>query len=117
MKRTLRVFVYRNLNEQTFSVRDVKTGRVICHAERLLLRNAVFKVSAAGRLRVLREQRKNVHAGIEGELCLDPAVDCSRFTAEVKYDPYQADHFYLVASGQYVRRTDVVLLSGGKAWI
>lgn len=62
------VFVYFNLHKKVFSVKDVKTGRVIAHANTVKLQNAYPKVSEKGRQRVLKEQRKNVHAGIRGEL-------------------------------------------------
>jgi hypothetical protein len=103
MKRTLtrtvdwdlvgeQVFVYRNLHRDCWSVRSKKTGLVIAHVQGLTLHDAKFKVSEAGRQRVLREQKKNVHAGIEGRLqrhqsYLSPA-------SEVTYNPYRAGTFY-----------------------
>jgi len=41
-------------------------GRVIAHRDNVLLFHTTFKVSQAGRERVLREKRKNVHAGVCG---------------------------------------------------
>jgi len=43
-------------------------GRVIAYANYVELKNCKLKVSQAGRKRVLKEKRKNVHAGIVGEL-------------------------------------------------
>lgn len=67
----MKVFVYFNLHRKLWSVKalDGKArGKVIAHCERVIVRGASFKVSEAGRQRVLREGRKNVHAGIVGEL-------------------------------------------------
>ena len=53
-----KVFVYYNLHKHKWSVKDVKTGRVMSHQYEVQLYNATFKVSAAGRSRVLKEKRK-----------------------------------------------------------
>jgi hypothetical protein len=59
---------YWNLHRNCWSVQDARTRRVIGHATRILLDNAVFKVSEAGRARVLAERKKNVHAFACGAL-------------------------------------------------
>jgi len=67
----LKVFVYWNLPKECWSVKALngtRKGKVIYHAEQVRVANPVGKVSEAGRQRVLREKRKNVHAGIVGEL-------------------------------------------------
>lgn len=61
-----RVFVYFNLHKKVFSVRDVATGLVIAHTPWIQLRDVKFKVSEAGRQRVIASGVKNVHAGVEG---------------------------------------------------
>ena len=58
------VYVYKNLHKDCWSVRQ--DGLVKAHAKELSLHSCVFKVSKHGRARVLKEKRKNVHAGIEG---------------------------------------------------
>jgi hypothetical protein len=62
------VYVYFQWHKKLWSVRSRKTGRVLYHAAVVLLYDCEFKVSKAGRKRVLKEKRKNVHAGIAGEL-------------------------------------------------
>ncbi|TFG99972.1 hypothetical protein E4H12_00850 [Candidatus Thorarchaeota archaeon] len=55
-----------------FSVKAVDgphKGLVFGYSSHLLLKDATFVVSVTGRQRVLRNQRKNVHAGIIGTLC------------------------------------------------
>jgi len=64
----MRVEIYRNLHNGKLSIRDAKTKHVIGHAARVYLHQAEFKVSQAGRKRVLREKRKNVHAVVNGVL-------------------------------------------------
>ena len=62
-----RVKVYFNLNLGCLSVIDSETGLLYCHAHRVELKDASFRVQEAGRQRVLREKRKNVHAYIVGD--------------------------------------------------
>ena len=53
-------FIYWNLHKKCFSVKY--QGRVIAYANRILAAHVEFRISEAGRQRVLREKRKNVHA-------------------------------------------------------
>ena len=65
----MKVFVYFNLHRKLFSIKALEgpmKGRVVAHRHTVLLNDATFKVSEAGRQRVIREQRKNVHAGVSG---------------------------------------------------
>lgn len=74
-----KVFVYRNLQKHCWSIRALEgpnKGKVICHARSWDIEGVEFKVSEAGRQRVLRQHRKNVHAGAVGTLIF--AID-SRF--------------------------------------
>ena len=64
----MKVFVYFNLHKKLWSIKSLESGRVIGHATEVILRDCQFKVSQAGRARVIAEQRKNVHAGIVGTL-------------------------------------------------
>jgi len=61
-----RVRIYRNLRRHCYSVQ--LGGKVVAHCRRVFVRDAVFKVSEAGRQRVLRESRKNVHAWVIGTI-------------------------------------------------
>ena len=95
------VEVYRNLNRRgiCFSFRDKKTKLVIGRIDLTLgqvgcLFKPVFKVSKAGRARVIREKRKNVHALICGELCGTKEFDGTGLIPfKVSYDPYKTDRF------------------------
>lgn len=93
----MKVFVYFNLHKKCWSVKALEgpsKGRVIQHAATIALRNVTFKVSEAGRQRVLRERKKNVHAGAVGYTIplvysFHPADDLIK----VSYNPYKAGHF------------------------
>lgn len=90
----MRVFVYYNLRKKKLSVKALvgtRKGRVIAHMEVINLKDVSFKVSQAGRQRVLREKRKNVHAGVVGTLARSyemPFVD-----RRVRYNPYLNETF------------------------
>ena len=87
----MRVFVYFNLHKLLWSVRALEgpnKGRVIQHAHEVLLVDCVFKVSEAGRQRVLSERRKNVHAGVVGRLT-DVAPVSAHAGLRVTYNPYK----------------------------
>ena len=64
----MKVDVYFNLHKKVWSVRCVKTRKVVLHTTELTLSDVTFKVSQAGRERVIREKRKNVHAVVRGVL-------------------------------------------------
>ena len=95
-----RVEVYRNLHNGTFSIR--RNGKVVKHLENwmtLRLVDVKFAVQPAGREKVRREGKKNVHAFIRGTY-LAPSTfphTTSEFKAKctewVTYNPYQNDHF------------------------
>jgi hypothetical protein len=90
----MRVFVYRNVHRNTYSVKAMEgpdKGKVIHRSDHVLIAFPSAKVSEAGRQRVLREHRKNVHAGIVGELV---SLEPQDFTGpKLKYNPYRYDTF------------------------
>jgi hypothetical protein len=95
-----RIEVYRNLHNDTFSVR--RNGKVVKHLanwQTIFLKDVKFAVQPAGREKVRREGKKNVHAFIRGTY-LAPSTfphTTSEFkdkcTEWVTYNPYQNDHF------------------------
>lgn len=86
-----RVRVYFNLHNRLFSV--MHKGRVVAHVPEVSLGEANFKVSEAGRQRVLREQRKNVHAFVEGTFQHLPDGGHQTHATAVKYNPYKYSTF------------------------
>jgi len=79
----------------------------------VLLEGCKFKVSEAGRQRVLREKRKNVHAGVTGTWINGDRVEShyeflSMVGRQVTYNPYKYDSFVIKATEQSVDKADVV---------
>ena len=93
----MRVKVYYNLHKHLWSVLSMtpKGWRVFTHSDVLTLDNVTWKVSEAGRQRVIREKRKNVHAFAIGELAtiLTAVPDDSVTWHPVRYNPYEGPHF------------------------
>jgi hypothetical protein len=107
----MRVFVYRNLHKKCYSVRCEKTKRVIAHVDKIQLINCLFKVSRAGRDRVRRERKKNVHAGVIGEWNEDAYGNFdTKASVKVTYNPYHYDTFVIVESKQPIEKSLVAEL-------
>tara|TARA_A100001011_G_scaffold258146_1_gene266425 strand:- start:550 stop:960 length:411 start_codon:yes stop_codon:yes gene_type:complete len=93
-----KVFVYRNLHKGCWSIKQ--GGLVKAHSteEPILLYETSLKVSRKGREKVLREKRKNVHAGIHGYL-KPPIPQYNTYTdghvdfMKVTYNPYKYRSF------------------------
>lgn len=94
----MRVFVYRNLHKKCLSVRLVATGLVIAHVDIIYLTNCTLKVSQAGRNRVLRDRRKNVHAGVEGEWDPSEPIPPVLELTPLTYNPYVGPSFISMPS-------------------
>lgn len=62
---TSRIYVYRNLHKKCWSI--MQNGRVIAHADSLLLHDVEFRVRKGGYERARREGKKNVHAFVIGK--------------------------------------------------
>lgn len=108
-----RVRCYRNLHKKCFSVVDTKTNRVFKHQFHVVLRDARFTVREAGRQRVLREKRKNVHAFVKGELVETNFQFPDCVPKEAWYNPYETEKFVDKETGEVVDRARLVLLSPG----
>jgi len=96
----MRVEVYFNLHKKLFSVRDCKTGRVVHHTQRIWIEDPEFVVRKAGREKVLREKKKNVHAFVRGtwfkvqsDFDVSRLIDHQACSDEVTYNPYKYDSF------------------------
>ena len=113
-----KVEIYRNLHNDTFSVR--RNGKVVRHVpnhEELYLQDAKFAVQPAGQARVLHEGKKNVHAYIRGTV-----VDGCRhdYTQEVYYNPYKFNSFVTQAWSKNpcaIYNANRVTLKQGKVYV
>jgi hypothetical protein len=115
----MKVFVYFNLHKKCFSVKALEgpqKGLVIKHTRLVWLENVRYKVSEAGRQRVLRERKKNVHAGVVGTLSQMPIETGSNDRTPLKYNPYKYSTFVTADFDQPVQYSDACCLeSTGKA--
>ena len=88
----MKVRVYFNLHKKLLSVQTKVNGswKVIKHVFNINLTDVKFKVSEAGRQRVLREKRKNVHAFIEG---VEAEERVGETAQHITYNPYKYEKF------------------------
>lgn len=104
-QKLMKVRVYRNLNKPEYysilAMEGVDKGKVIAYAKSVLLENVTFRVSEASRQRVLRDQRRNVHAFCEGVI-VDASNTLQRIAPDalvVTYNPYRSGSFYRKIDG------------------
>ena len=101
----MRVFVYMNRHATkanngvpVYSVKALEgpdKGRVIMRSPHVMLGDVRPKVSQAGRRRVLRQGRKNVHAGLVGTLI---HTGWQPFQGQkITYNPHKYDGFVFAA--------------------
>tara|TARA_R100000951_G_scaffold101420_1_gene92995 strand:+ start:45971 stop:46363 length:393 start_codon:yes stop_codon:yes gene_type:complete len=113
-------FCYFNLHKHVFSLRNHKTKLVEYHADTVMLSNCELKVSQAGRNRVLKEKRKNVHAGVQGTLMQrDFDIDLETLGddfIELTYQPYKYDSFVVKATEVPVMSAETVILHGKRVF-
>lgn len=109
------VQIYKNIHktrsagQSIYSIRDKKSGLVIGHTDKIELKNCVFKISEAGRQRVIKNKRKEVHCVIEGELCNKFKIKHSKST-QIYYNPYKFERFVNCKTGKYIDGAERVLL-------
>jgi hypothetical protein len=86
----MRVFVYFNVRRKDFSIQALEgpdKGLVFDHAGTVEILDAEFRVSEAGRQRVLATGQKNVHAGVRGTLGTSPSTPPHEGAVRVTYNP------------------------------
>jgi hypothetical protein len=110
---TMRAEVYKNLHTGTWSVRDLGVGRVVAHPLAVVIADADFVVRKAGRARVLREKRKNVHAFIRGTILDMYIVDFPDNLEELDkatYNPYNNETFVDSTTGHPITSSKLVYM-------
>ena len=106
--------VYFNLHKKLFSLKNYKTKLVTGHSNEVKMQSVTFKVSEAGRLRVLKEQRKNVHAYVRGEVITSFANEIDSNWVEITYNPYKYSTFVIKETQVPVFTAKMVLLKDKK---
>lgn len=108
------VEVYYNLHKKCFSIRA--QGKVVGHADTVKIRWAKFVVQPAGRDRVVKEGRKNVHAFVRGQLDRtrrEPDLSDYRLAS---YNPYKHGYFVDAETEDPLWAASDVILHEGKAY-
>jgi len=108
---TNKVFVYFNLHKNVFSLQSRNKenyGLVLGHADHVILKNAKFVVRPKGRERVLKEKKKNVHAGVVG--CLVDAVGTNNTSKAITYNPYKYSTFVVRDTEQPIEQAEYAVL-------
>jgi hypothetical protein len=106
-----KVKVYFNLHKKKWSIQDYQTRRVIGHTDFLKLTHVKFKVSQAGRERVLREHKKNVHAYAIGTIQDFSASGLKDTFSHITYNPYKYESFVT-----HVHENVRAVYAANKAW-
>lgn len=113
-----KVFVYFNLRKKVWSIKALsgpKKGKVIAHANEVVIQDPEFRVSEAGRQRVLRQKRKNVHAGVAGGLIYyGRQLPIQTNGRAVTYNPYKAPTFTFVDDGSPARKAGIARLASDR---
>lgn len=94
-----KVRIYFNLHRKTWSIKDKKTNRVIGYADFIPMKDCKFIVSEAGRQRVLREKKKNVHAYVDGIIGGGNWDKCEVYHTLFTYNPYKYESFVTFGNG------------------
>jgi hypothetical protein len=111
----MRVRVYFNLHKKKLSVqhKTAKGWRLWKHEESVGLENVCFKVSEAGRQRVLREKKKNVHAFVKGDFVQLLPEHLKLPKVWVSYNPYrEVGKFYEVATEKPIDKARSAVIIG-----
>lgn len=107
---------YVNLHQQgKYSIVNMKTGLVVGYATSVLLQDAVFHVSEAGRLQVIEQKRKKVHAWVKG-VFLGSNVQPQDMDIEVNYNPY-IDHGFTDIGGNIITYANFAYLANKRVYI
>lgn len=94
-----RVIVYKNLNRGDWSIAQTAgrdgtgRGKVIGHADSVILANVTMRVQEAGRLRVMAKRQREVHAWCIGDIV--DSLPAGTVARELTYNPYRCGTFTL----------------------
>ncbi|WP_133297943.1 hypothetical protein [Paenibacillus paeoniae] len=105
-----------HLHKKCFSIRLVSTRKVVGYTDRIVVRNVSFPISASGRMRVLRERRKNVHAFVRGNYEKDLQYNDGHGFREAYYNPYEVAAFVDRETLEPIGAADVVLCERGQVY-
>lgn len=100
-----KVFVFFNLHNNLWSIRH--NGKTIGHTDKIVLDQPEFKVSEAGRQRVIRDKKKNVHAGVSGFVSAEATEHGPQEgRTRASYNPYRGPHFTAAGTDNAIHSAD-----------
>ena len=79
------------------------------------MKDCRYLVGQAGREKVLREKRKNVHAGVSGYY-VERVPGIPDKAKEITYNPYKHKTFVDKKTGRTVKVSDYAVLTCGNGW-
>jgi hypothetical protein len=112
-----KTYIYKNLHKDTWSL--MERGIVRAHSDNVIVESGEFRVRPAGREKVLREQRKTVHAFVVGYPVAEDATTLAAVEGiklalgepvQVSYNPYRGDTFYRKDTDESVESAELVEL-------
>ena len=120
MRRLPEFRIYRNLHKDCFSIMkynpEKKGYRLHSHAQNLTAEGVEFKVSQAGREKVIREKQKNVHAFV---YCKNYSTFVKPIPVgdEITYNPYAMDSFRNKNSNEPIHSASSIVMTGNKCYL
>ena len=108
----MKAAVYWNLHKDCFSIQSREKGsygKVVAHAESVAVDLPEFVVRQAGRERVLKEGKKNVHAFVVGEVDYDSFYNLGHGT-KITYNPYKFNSFVIADTKEQVGSPSVAIM-------
>jgi hypothetical protein len=102
----MRVDIYWNLHKKIWSIRH--NGIVIEHLDNVFVEDVSFVVQPAGRRKVRKTRRKNVHAFVRGEIADKFEINNLQ---RVRYNPYQHTSFVDAETSKPIHSASQVFLS------
>jgi len=114
----MRVEAYYNLHLKCLSFRETRKGARVQHTETLHLKNVKFAVQPAGRAKVLREQAKNVHAFVRGEVVsVGHGIPSGDKWVKVTYNPYKYDSFVVAETGEPIHEARAAVIEDRRIYV
>ncbi len=117
------VRVHRNLHRNKFNISTYIKGvgwRLHSYADTCTLEDVTFKVNQGGRMRVIREGKKNVHAFLYGNLTDEVyfgdffGIKKNENAQQISYNPFRNDSFGSYDTGEATFYAPKAILIEGK---
>jgi hypothetical protein len=87
------ILVAYHFYKRCFSIRDAKSKRILGYADHIVISDVKFIVHQSGRMKVLKEKKKNVHAYVKGQFLYSLQGQHAGIMREAYYNPYRTEAF------------------------